>query len=104
MPMKSLQTIAVSLLFTFGVPLAVTADNMRSEDVSRLLKNGEIQSLFSTLEIVRPITGTHILEVIFENGVFGMAYEIYFLDTEGRRREIYVDARTGEILMQRLDN
>ena len=102
--MKRLQAIAIGLLFTIAVPIAACADDMSSEDVSRLLNNGEIQSLFSILEIVRPITGTHILEVVFENEVFGMAYEIYFLDTVGRRREIYVDARTGEILMQRLDN
>lgn len=102
--MKSLQTIVSSLLIAIAVPLAVSADDMSSAEVSRLLKGGEIQPLVNILEIVRPITGTHVLEVVFENGVFGMAYEIYFLDTEGRRREIYVDARTGEILMQKLDN
>lgn len=102
--MKSLQIITVSLLLAIAAPLVVSADEITGEDVSRLLQNGEIQSLFSILEIVRPITGAHILEVVFEDGVFGMAYEIYFLDSEGRRREIYVDARTGEILMQKLDN
>ena len=102
--MKSLPTVAACLLMAIAVPLTASADEIRSEDVSRLLKNGEIQSLFSILEIVRPITGTHILEVVFENEVFGMAYGIYFLDAEGRRREINVDARTGEVLMQKLEN
>jgi len=54
--------------------------------------------------MVRPVTGDTILEVEVEHEDFGIAYEIYFLDPQGRRREIYVDARTGEIMLQQLDD
>lgn len=33
-----------------------------------------------------------------------LVYEVYFLDPGGRRREIYVDAVTGEVLMQKIDD
>jgi len=81
----------------------VRADETEPGEASRLLRQGEILPLTSILEMVRPVTGTHILEVEIEHEDFGLAYEIYFLDAEGRRREIYVDARTGEIMLQKLD-
>lgn len=82
----------------------VSADETEPDEASRLLRQGEILPLSTILELVRPVTGTSILEVEVEHEDFGLTYEIYFLDQQGRRREIYVDARSGEILLQKLDD
>lgn len=96
-------------ILTSGAVLLATmtpiwADETEPDEVSRLLRQGEILSLAAILEMVRPVTGDTILEVEVEHEDFGIAYEIYFLDPQGRRREIYVDARTGEIMLQKLDD
>ena len=61
-------------------------------------RRGEILSLTEVLERVRPQIGGRIVEVEVEteNGV--LVYELYYLDARGRRREVYVDPRTGTIL------
>jgi len=93
----------LKLIFLCAAAIAVTpafmqADEIDDDNISRLLSRGEILPLATILEIVRPVTGTQILDVEAEHEDFGMAYEIYFLDAQGQRREINVDARTGEIL------
>lgn len=96
-------------ILTSGAVLLATmtpiwTDETEPDKVSRLLRQGEILPLAAILEMVRPVTGDTILEVEVEHEDFGIAYEIYFLDPQGRRREIYVDARTGEIMLQKLDD
>ncbi len=85
-------------------PLAVRADETDAGSANALLQEDQILSLSTILEIVRPITGDDILEVEVEHEASGLAYEIYFLDGQGHRRKIYVDARTGDLVPQKLDN
>lgn len=80
------------------------ADETDPDEVSRLQAEGAILPLAAIFEIIEPVTGSNIVEVEVEHEDFGFAYEIYFLDPQGRRREIYVDARTGEIMLQKLDD
>lgn len=97
-----LTCLAIAMATTTS--LSADGDGESAREISRLLTQGEILPLASILEIVRPITGVHVLEVEVEHEDFGLVYEIYFLDPQGLRREIYVDARTGKILMQKLDD
>ncbi len=85
-------------------PLAVRADETGAGSANALLQEDQILSLSTILEIVRPITGDDILEVEVEHKASGLAYEIYFLDPQGHRRKIYVDARTGDLVPQKLDD
>ena len=45
-----------------------------------------------------PYIKGEIIETKYELKDGRPAYEIYFLDSKGRRKEIYVDARTGAVL------
>ena len=45
-----------------------------------------------------PYIKGEIIETKYEDKDGRPAYEIYFLDSKGRRKEIYVDARTGALL------
>lgn len=59
-------------------------------------RSGQILSLEAILKRLRPTIGSEILgiETEMEHGAF--VYEIRYLDSSGRRREIHIDARTGE--------
>lgn len=97
--------VLVALLISFALTLPSSGsadDDDAMKRISRLLEAGEILPLTKILEIVEPVTGVNILEIEVEEEDFGLAYGIYFLDSEGRRREIYVDPRDGKILMQKL--
>ncbi len=72
-----------------------------TEGLNELLKarrSGEILPLFVILSMVRPITGNDIVDIEFEREGGLLKYGIYFLDASGARREVYVDARTGDVL------
>jgi uncharacterized membrane protein YkoI len=102
--LKSLRYILTSFAILLALITPLWADETEPDEVSRLLRQDEILPLATILELIRPVTGETILEVEVEHEDFGIAYEIYFLDPQGRRREIYVDARTGEIMLQKLDD
>ena len=94
--------ILVSTVIALAISTPLRADETDPAEVSRLQAEGAILPLTAIFEIIRPVTGLDILEVEVEHEDFGIAYEIYFLDPEGRRREIFVNARTGEIMLQKL--
>jgi uncharacterized membrane protein YkoI len=60
-------------------------------------KSGKILPLAIILDKVRKTHSGEIIETKFEHKGDALIYEIYFLDDAGRRQEIYVDARTGEL-------
>jgi uncharacterized membrane protein YkoI len=60
-------------------------------------KSGKILPLAAILDKVRKTHSGEIIETKFEHKGDALIYEIYFLDDAGRRQEIYVDARTGEL-------
>ncbi len=48
--------------------------------------------------------GGEIVEIELDDDDDGFVYEVYYVDARGRRVEIEVDARTGEILKQEVDD
>ena len=61
--------------------------------------------LETILERIRPATGGgKILEIEHDSDDGRVVYEIYFLDSSGRRREMEVEAATGRILKNELDD
>ncbi len=92
------------LICAFAILLApelVVADDVDAATATHLQRSGHILPLSEILMILRPVTGDRILEVETDHGPSGFLYEIYFVDPEGRRHEIYVDGRNGEIVMQK---
>jgi uncharacterized membrane protein YkoI len=74
------------------------------EEAYRLRERREILPLEELLRRQDLGPGARILEIEaeFENG--RCLYEIEYLDGSGRIREIWMDARTGEILPEREDH
>jgi uncharacterized membrane protein YkoI len=103
MNLKFLKTM--SLAICLGLPIAgIADDDDDARFATQALREGKILSLSEILERVEGVIGNNILEVEMEHEDEGLVYEVYFLDPEGRRREIYVDAVTGKILMQKIDD
>lgn len=88
-----------------AAPIASASDD--GDDArfaTQQLREGKILPLSEILSRVEHVTGGNVLEVEAEHEDHGLVYEVYFLDPNGQRHEIYVDAATGEILKQKLDD
>lgn len=61
-------------------------------------RTGEVLALVEILQRLGDTIGDDVIDVEFEkeDGVF--KYAIYYLDRDGRRHVVHVDARSGEIL------
>ena len=73
-------------------------EHERSEEVYKGARTGEFLTLIQILGLVADDISGEIIETKFERIAGVPAYEIYFLDDQGRRQELLVDARTGVVL------
>ena len=94
--------LAASLTLTMSVGMAMAdGKNRKKEDhdeVYEAQRKGDILPLATILARLRSVTGPEIVDVEFENKDGRPVYEIKFVDTNGRRKEIYVDARSATIV------
>jgi peptidase YpeB-like protein len=91
----------LSLLAPTGLARAGDEDHGESDGLAELLeerRDGSILPLFAILRSVQSITGGNVVDIEFEREDGQIKYGIYYLTPEGLRREVYVDAQTGEIL------
>lgn len=79
-------------------------DHKASEEVYVGKKSGVILPLQEILKRAKPLIDGEIIETKFGNKGGRPAYEIYFLDSNGRRKEIYLDARTGALAQTEEDD
>lgn len=89
------------LLALILAPLPAQADNDdRHErvDLDEAISRGEILSLSKILDKVSSQIRGRIVEIEFEHEKGRPIYEIYVVNTDGRRLEYEIDARTAEIL------
>lgn len=80
-------------------PLHVAMADDDHVEAKRLLDSGEILSLEVILKNVRQIYPGKILEVELEKEDEQIVYEIEILDGNGVIKEIYIDAKTGKLLL-----
>ena len=73
-------------------------EHERAEEVYKGTRTGEFLTLVQILGVVADDIPGEIIETKFERIGDVPAYEIYFLDKQGRRKELLVDARTGVVL------
>ena len=73
-------------------------------EARRLLESGEILPLEVILEKVRQVLPGKVLEVELENEDRKVVYEMEILGDDGVIREVYVDAKSGEILSAKEDD
>ncbi len=97
-----IRVLLVSLVLL--VPLQpVQADDDYIE-ARRLFESGEILPLEAILEKVRQVFPGRVLEVELENEDRKVVYEMEILGDDGVIREVYVDAKSGEILSAKEDD
>lgn len=92
---------ALALLVTPSPADEGKHDTRDRDEISEARKRGEVLPLSQILIMVRPIIGDRVVDVEFEREDGILVYEIYYLDGDGRRHEVYVDARTGSIIRKR---
>ncbi len=73
-------------------------------EARRLLDSGEILSLEVILGNVRQIFPGKVLEVELEKEGRNIVYEIEVLGDNGVIKEIYIDAKTGKLLLTKEDD
>lgn len=73
------------------------------EEARRALEEGRARPLAEILQEVRHKLGGEVIAVEFEREEGRFVYEIKLVDSEGRLREVYVDAMTAEILKDEVD-
>lgn len=82
-------------------PFFLHADEIDGGSATQLLRKGEILPLSDVLARVRRNMSETILEVEVERTDDGLAYEIFYLDAQGRRQVVFLSARTGAIIDNR---
>ena len=104
--MNSNYSIMRAMLLSFMMlsPLQVAMADDDYIEAKRLLDSGEILSLEVILKNVRQILPGKILEVELEKEDEKIVYEIEILDRNGVIKEIYIDAKTGKLLLTKEDD
>ena len=104
--MNSNYSIMRVLLVVFMIlsPLHVAMADDDYIEARRLLDSGEILSLEVILKNVRQIFPGKVLEVELEKEDEQIVYEIEILGSNGVIKEIYIDAKTGKLLLTKEDD
>lgn len=100
MPERRLPSL-VALIALLAVGAATLADEYDHDEVRRLREQGRIVALQTLIEDAGRRYGVgRLLEAELErHDEYGLVYEIEFLDADGRKRELYYDAASGELLI-----
>ncbi len=85
-------------------PLTVAMADDDYIEARRLLNSGEILPLEVILKNVRQIFPGKVLEVELEKEDQQIVYEIEILGGDGVIKEIYIDAKTGKLLLTKEDD
>lgn len=73
-------------------------EHERAEEVYKGTRAGEFLTLVQILGLVADDIPGEVIETKFERIGGVPAYEIYYIDAQGRRQELLVDARTAKPL------
>ena len=101
--------LALALAATIAVPSAF-ADKGKGghgdsrEKLEEARRYGTIMPIELILKTLKQKLKGEILEIELDDKDGRLYYEIYYLDSEGRRIEINVDAATGEILKDKVED
>ena len=92
----------IAMLLISLQPVAL-ADSDHDE-ARRLLKSGDILSLEVILQKLQAHYPGKVLEVELEQKTGQIIYEVEILGQNGVVRELYVDAKTGDVLRSKVDD
>jgi len=100
-PMKPILTLLLLMTVLAPLPTQADADDDHQHDrvyLDAAIARGEVLSLSKILDKVLPEIKGRIVEIEFEYEEGRPIYEIYIINSDGRRLEYEIDARTAEIL------
>lgn len=92
------------ILFVLGGQMSLSLADEDHDEARRLHESGEILSLEVILQRLRPRYPGKVLEVELERKSGRIIYEVEMLGKDGVVRELYIDARTGEVLRSKVDD
>ena len=101
--------LAFALVATIAVPTA-SADEGKGghedshEKLDEARRQGKIMPIQQLLKMLKEKLKGEIIEIELDDEDDSLYYEVYYLNSEGRRIEVYVDAATGEILKGKADD
>ena len=98
--MRRFLALALPLLSLLAV--VAHADDDR-EELSAAARSGPLLPLSDILDSLAGRIDGRIADIEFEREHGRPVYEIYWIDGNGRRQELYVDARDGRILSEEED-
>ncbi|HBT33657.1 MAG TPA: peptidase [Pusillimonas sp.] len=84
--------------------VAVHADDVRVDEAFRLASDGIIKSFDSLNQTVLDTRQGRITDTELENNRGNYVYKVTVLDSKGQEWEIKVDAVTGKVIEEELDN
>jgi uncharacterized membrane protein YkoI len=98
-----MRIVLIVLVIFSALAGSALADNEGSEKFGRnelidARKNGDILPLSTIIDKLKLAKTDSVLEVEYERKNGKTLYEIYYLDSSGRRHEVLVDAATGDIV------
>ena len=97
--MKSILTLLLLMPVLAPLPTHVDDDDRHSRvNLDGAIARGEVLPLSKILDKVLPQIKGRIVEIEFEYEKSRPIYEIYIINSDGRRLEYEIDARTAEIL------
>jgi uncharacterized membrane protein YkoI len=94
--------VLIAVLFLAVPALVAHADDDR-EELSAAARSGPLLPLAEILGSVAGRIDGRIADIEFEQEHGRPIYEIYWIDKNGRRRELHVDARDGRVLSDEKD-
>lgn len=74
------------------------------DEARRLLESGDVLSLEVILDKLRPRYSGKIIEVEIEREAGYIVYELEIVGDDGVVHELYIDAKTGDILRSKKDD
>lgn len=98
--------LALATVFSSAPALADKhgKDNDDRDDLARATAKGPVLPLADILTRTKQQITGRVVEIEFDDDDDRALYEIYWIDTAGRRHETEVDARTGAILKTKVDD
>lgn len=105
--MKKTIILLTAFIALFAAPVLADGDDEEKYGLEALMearRAGHVLPLITILSQIHPITGDNVVDVEFEQDDGRYKYGIYYLDEQGRRREVYVDAQSGDVLEDGLDD
>ena len=92
------------ILILLSIQTSLTLADGDHDEARRLSQSGDILSLQVILEKLRPRYPGKVLEVELERKSGRLIYELEILSKDGVVLELYIDAKTGDVLRSKVDD